>query len=105
MGRDIKKGDLVICSASDVIGKVIRFYKPTASEEQTMVLTNGGREYHAPTSTWTIYEKGMVGNRPGDIGFGLIYNEAHAIHQAIQNNVKQAFMGRSPHVAHSNVIK
>ena len=42
----------MICKESGVVGKVLRFYVPTASEEQTMILTDDGREYHAPTSTW-----------------------------------------------------
>lgn len=48
-------GDLVICRISGVVGKVIRFYVPTASEEQTMVLTRDGRQNHAPTRIWEKY--------------------------------------------------
>ena len=50
--RSFEIGDLVICIESGVIGRVLRFYVPTACEEQTMVLTRDGRQYHAPTRMW-----------------------------------------------------
>jgi hypothetical protein len=56
--RTIKIGYKVICSESGVVGTVIRFYTPTSCEEQTMVKTKDGRQYHAPTRTWRIYTDG-----------------------------------------------
>ena len=53
MNRRFEVGDRVICSESGVIGKVLRFYKPTACDEQTLVQTDDGRQYHAPTNTWS----------------------------------------------------
>ena len=53
--RSFEIGDLVICTVSGVIGKVLKFYVPTASEEQTMVQTLDGRKYHAPTRLWKKY--------------------------------------------------
>lgn len=53
--RNFEIGDLVICIESGVIGRVLRFYVPTACEEQTMVLTRDGRQYHAPTRFWEKY--------------------------------------------------
>ena len=53
--RHFKVGDYVQCRTSRVRGVVIRFYTPTASEEQTMVETDDGRRYHAPTRDWEIY--------------------------------------------------
>jgi len=52
MSRKINIDDRVICKGSGVVGKVLRFYVPTACGEQTMVLTDDGREYHAPTNHW-----------------------------------------------------
>lgn len=52
MRRDFDIGDRVVCISSGVIGEVIRFYFPTACAEQTMVLTDDGRKYHAPTAEW-----------------------------------------------------
>lgn len=49
-GFDI--GDEVMCSLSGVCGRVVKFYRPTASAEQTMVQTSDGRLYHAPTMYW-----------------------------------------------------
>lgn len=49
---DIKIGDYVICEESGVKGTVVRRYVPTACEEQIMVETNDGREYHAPARMW-----------------------------------------------------
>jgi hypothetical protein len=57
--RKIKEGQKVICSESGVIGVVLKFYCPTACEEQTMVQTEDGREYHAPTRTWIPYTDGL----------------------------------------------
>lgn len=50
MNRKINIGDMVICKSSGVSGKVIKFYTPTVCEEQTMILTDDGRKYHAPTN-------------------------------------------------------
>lgn len=52
MKRDFDIGDKIICRESGVVGKVIKFYTPTSCAEQTMVVTNGGRKYHAPTMLW-----------------------------------------------------
>jgi hypothetical protein len=56
--RTINIGDKVICSESEVVGMGIRFYHPTSCEEQTLVKTEDGRRYHAPTSMWSIYKDG-----------------------------------------------
>lgn len=56
-------GERVICSESGVIGDIIKFYKPTASEEQIMVRTLDGRQYHAPTKTWKPYQFGYRTNQ------------------------------------------
>lgn len=55
MKRKFDINDIVICKESGVIGKVLEFYIPTACEEQTMVETSDRRKYHAPTSTWILY--------------------------------------------------
>lgn len=62
MEREFDIGDRILCTVSGVVGKCISFYTPTACEEQTMVLTDDGRLYHAPTSTWVVYiEDGLCG--------------------------------------------
>lgn len=50
--RNFELGDTIICESTNVVGKTIRFYKPTACEEQVMVRTEDGRKYHAPTRMW-----------------------------------------------------
>lgn len=59
---DFYIGERVICSESGVIGDIIKFYKPTASEEQIMVRTLDGLEYHAPARTWKPYQFGFTAN-------------------------------------------
>lgn len=54
MEREFDIGDRILCTVSGVVGKCISFYTPTACEEQTRVLTDDGRMYHAPTSTWVV---------------------------------------------------
>lgn len=54
MNRRFNIGDRIICTESGVIGKCIKFYVPTACEEQTMVITDDGRKYHAPTREWKL---------------------------------------------------
>ena len=49
-GFDIS--DRVICTESGVIGKAIKFYYPTTCAEQTMILCDDGRKYHAPSKTF-----------------------------------------------------
>jgi hypothetical protein len=53
--RSFNIGDRVICIDTYIVGKVIKFYYPTASEEQTMVETSDGRQYHAPTRNWILW--------------------------------------------------
>ena len=50
-------GDRVINKWSGVKGNIIKIYKPTACEEQTMVITDDGRKYHAPTREWKLVQE------------------------------------------------
>lgn len=45
-------GDRVIQIEEKVIGKVIKFYIPTTCKQQTMILCDDGRKYHAPSDTF-----------------------------------------------------
>lgn len=49
-GYDI--GDRVMQIEDKVIGKVIDMYYPTACKQQTMILCDDGRKYHAPSDTF-----------------------------------------------------
>lgn len=55
--RKFNIGDRSMCVETGVVGKCIKFYIPTACEEQTMVLTDDGRRYHAPTRLWEVADK------------------------------------------------
>lgn len=72
MKRDFEIGDRIICNESGVIGKAIKFYTPTSCSEQTMVLCDDGRKYHAPTNTWSKTTK--VGNVTIKLPLIDIYN-------------------------------
>lgn len=48
----MNNGDIVANKINGIVGKVIKKYRPTASEEQIMVETLDGRKYHAPVSDW-----------------------------------------------------
>lgn len=50
LGYDI--GDIVMQIDDKVIGKVIKFYTPTAYRQKTMILCDDGRKYHAPSETF-----------------------------------------------------
>lgn len=52
MGLDYNIGDRVIQIDEGVVGKVIKFYIPTACAQQTMILCDDGRKYHAPSDTF-----------------------------------------------------
>lgn len=45
-------GDRVIQTEDKVIGEVIKMYYPTACKQQTMILCDDGRKYHAPSDTF-----------------------------------------------------
>ena len=49
-GYDI--GDRVMQIQEKVIGKVIDMYYPTTCEQQTMILCDDGRKYHAQSETF-----------------------------------------------------
>ena len=71
MSRRFNIGDRIICTESGVIGKCIKFYVPTACEEQTMVITDDGRKYHAPTKEWRLLQedeaRGYVNNEMAEL--------------------------------------
>lgn len=46
---DIKIGDRVISYPEGIKGVVIKQYFPTSCGQQTMIRTDDGRLYHAPT--------------------------------------------------------
>lgn len=49
-GYDI--GDRVMQIEDKVIGRVIKFYIPTACKQQTMILCDDGRKYHSQSDTF-----------------------------------------------------
>lgn len=60
MSRRFNIGDRIICVTSGVIGTCIKFYIPTSCEEQTMVVTDDGRRYHAPTREWKLLQENEI---------------------------------------------
>lgn len=52
---EIHIGDRVVCTTG-VKGVVVKQYFPTASAQQTMIRTDDGRLYHAPTTMFTKAE-------------------------------------------------
>lgn len=54
--REINIGDTVLCTESGVVGVVLGFYPRKFHDEQTMVLTDDRRKYHAPTCVWVKYD-------------------------------------------------
>lgn len=54
-GYDI--GDRVMQIEDKAIGKVINMYYPTACKQQTMILCDDGRKYHAPSDTFIKVSK------------------------------------------------
>lgn len=57
MERQFEIGDKVICKLSGICGIVERFYYPTACAEQTMIITDDNRRYHAPTSEFVLIKR------------------------------------------------
>ena len=55
--RKFEIGDRIICMTTGVVGQCLEFYMPTNCKEQTMVLTDDGRRYHAPTEEWEVTAK------------------------------------------------
>ncbi len=45
-------GDEVMQIQEKVIGRVVDMYYPTACKQQTMILCDDGRKYHAPSETF-----------------------------------------------------
>ena len=91
--RDFEIGDMIIYESTGVIGKAIRFYFPTACEEQTMVRTQDGRKYHAPTSTWRKiteteglenYVEQKLLNSYGEYAVKFAENHGMSINKAMQ---------------------
>jgi len=97
--RDFEIGDMIICESTGVIGKAIRFYFPTACEEQTMVRTRDGRKYHAPTRMWRkIAETERLENHTeqkllnpyGEYAVKFAENHGMSINEAMQQPMVKA---------------
>lgn len=94
--RRFEIADLVICRETGVVGRVIKFYVPTASEEQTMVRTLDGRKYHAPTRMWEKYNmSGRTGgektlNPAGEYATRFAQNHRMSIAEAMEHPMVQA---------------
>lgn len=58
--KAINIGDQVICKLDGVQGVVVKKYYPTASAEQTMIKTEDGRLYHAPTVCFAKLGEGVM---------------------------------------------
>lgn len=52
MSLEYDIGDRVMQVEDKVVGKVIKFYFPTACAQQTMIICDDGRKYHAPSTTF-----------------------------------------------------
>lgn len=57
MDLDYAIGDRVMQIENKVIGEVIKMYYPTACKQQTMILCDDGRKYHAPSDTFVKVSK------------------------------------------------
>lgn len=58
MKIDYDIGDRVIQIQDKVVGKVISMYFPTCCKQQTMILCDDGRKYHAPSDTFIkVYDR------------------------------------------------
>lgn len=83
MDRKFEVGDRIVCVTTGVVGLCLDFYTPTGCEEQTMVLTDDGRRYHAPTSEWVVTAKldprGYEGEEAANNEFLQPYDEYAAI--------------------------
>lgn len=97
MNRKFELGDLVICETSGVIGKAIKFYIPTACAEQTMVLTDDGRKYHAPTSEWrkitqveSLDDAQPLLNPYGEYAIKFAENHGMTINEALEHPMVKA---------------
>ena len=99
MEGNFELGDMVICESTNVAGKAIRFYTPTACEQQTMVRTEDGRKYHAPTRMWrkiteierleNIVEKKLL-NPYGEYAVKFAENHGITINEAMQQPMVKA---------------
>lgn len=97
--RDFELGDMIICESTNVVGKAIRFYIPTACEEQTMVRTEDGKKYHAPTREWRkIAETERLENHTeqkllnpyGEYAVKFAENHGMSIYEAMQQPMVKA---------------
>ena len=57
-GYDI--GDRVMQTQDKGIGKVIKLYFPTCCKQQTMILCDDGRKYHAPSDTFVNIDERLA---------------------------------------------
>jgi hypothetical protein len=53
-------GDKVYHSGENIIGHILRFYTPTSCAEQTLIRAESGKKYHAPTSEFETYKRGLT---------------------------------------------
>ena len=84
-------GDKIRCYESGVRGICVKFYTPTACEEQTMVETADGRFYHAPTRTREKTDTNYFESLSRNIGISAICD---SIYGELQKSGKHMVMAR-----------
>lgn len=89
--RRFNIGDIIRCTESGVRGICLKFYTPTACEEQTMVETADGRFYHAPTRTWEKTDTIYLESPSRNIGISAICD---SIYGELQKSGKHMVMAR-----------
>lgn len=83
-------GDKIRCYESGARGICVKFYTPTACEEQTMVETADGRFYHAPTRTWEKTDTIYLDSPSRNIGISAIYDWIYGELQKSGNHMVMA---------------
>lgn len=82
-------GDRVMQIEDKVIGEVIKMYYPTACKQQTMILCDDGRKYHAPSDTFikvSELEKQIakkIKNKPPQLAMSVAIPLTHDLAQPL----------------------
>jgi hypothetical protein len=62
-GPNLKIGDWVICAKRGIVGQIVKMYIRNEDEQQIIVRTRSGRNYHEHANNWKPYQFGTTTNR------------------------------------------
>lgn len=89
----VQVGDRVVCIPTGIRGEVVKQYYPTASVQQTMIRTENGLLYHAPTYDFRKEEENKNAEEENESVCDTMPGSLSELLQSIARGLQDALRG------------